>query len=417
MNTELFIAKRIFSSGEKSHHLSQRIINLALLGIALGLTVMILSVAIVTGFKKEITNKVVGFGSHLQIVNFDTNQSYTTEPISENQPFLEELRQMEGIRHVQAFATKPGLIKTDDEVQAINLKGVSSDFDWNFFKQNLLDGEIFDVSDSVASKSIWISQPLASMLRLKLGDEMLMFFINEKERIPRNRIFTISGIFRTGLEEFDKMFALVDMRHVQRLNNWERDEISGFEIMLDDISAIDLHEMLVRDLVINHMEENAPVLKVVNIIAKYPQIFDWLRLLDMNVWVILALMVVVAGFNMVSGLLVIILEHTRMIGILKSLGQPDWNIRKVFLYLSSMLVSRALIWGNLLGIAVCFMQKYFHILKLDPSSYYVSYVPINFSLIHLFFLNIGTIVITILMLIIPTWFVTRISPEKTIRFD
>ncbi len=417
MNTELFIAKRIFSSGEKSRHLSQRIINLALLGIALGLTVMILSVAIVTGFKKEITNKVVGFGSHLQIVNFDTNQSYATEPISENQPFLDELRQMEGIRHIQVFATKPGLIKTDDEVLAVNLKGVSSDFDWVFFKQNLLEGEIFNVSDPVASNSIWISQQVASMLRLKQGDKVRMFFINEKERIPRNRVFTVSGIFRTGLEEFDRMFALVDIRHVQRLNNWETDEVSGFEIMLDDISTIDLHEMLVRDLVINHMEENAPVLKVVNIIAKFPQIFDWLQLLDMNVWVILALMVVVAGFNMVSGLLVIILERTRMIGILKSLGHPDWNIRKVFLYFSAMLVSRALIWGNLLGITICFLQKYFHILKLDPTSYYVAYVPINFSLFHLFLLNTGTIVVTILMLIIPTWFVSRISPEKTIRFD
>ena len=417
MNVELFIAKRIFSSDGESQQLSQRIIKLALLGIALGLVVMILSVAIVTGFKKEISNKVFGFGSHLQIVNFDTNQSYATAPISQNQPFLEELKNLDGIKHVQAFSTKPGLIKTDDEVQAINLKGVAPDFDWEFFNTSLVEGKIIDVSDSVPSKNIWVSQQIASMLHLKLGDEILMFFINEKDRVPRNRIFTVSGIFRTGLEEFDKMFALVDMRHIQRLNNWESDEISGFEIMLDDISTIDVTEMQVRDMVVSHMVENAPMLKVVNIVAKYPQIFDWLRLLDMNVWVILALMVVVAGFNMVSGLLVIILERTRMIGILKSLGQPDWNIRKVFLYLSSMLVSRALVWGNLLGIAICLLQHYFQILKLDPATYYVSAVPINFSLLHLLFLNIGTVIVTIVMLIVPTWFITRISPEKTVRFD
>lgn len=417
MNTELFIARRIFSSGEKSHKLSQRIINLALVGIALGLVVMILSVAIVTGFKKEVTNKVVGFSSHLQIVNFDTNQSYATEPINEEQPFLDELKQTEGIRHVQAFATKPGLIKTDDEVQAINLKGVSADFDWDFFKTNLLEGEILNVSDSIPSKGIWISKQMASMLQLKSGDEILMFFINKEERFPRNRKFEVTGIFQTGLEEFDKMFALADMRHIQKLNNWEDNEISGFEIMLDDIKTIDLHEMIVRDIVVNHMVENGPVLKVVNILAKFPQIFDWLRLLDMNVWVILSLMLVVAGFNMVSGLLVIMLERTRMIGILKSLGQPDWSIRKVFLYLSSMLISRALLWGNLVGVVICIIQQQFHIIRLDPANYYTTFVPINFSILHLFLLNVGTIVFTILMLIVPTYFIAKISPEKTIRFD
>ncbi|MDX9881698.1 MAG: FtsX-like permease family protein [Prolixibacteraceae bacterium] len=417
MNTELFIARRIFSSGEKSQQFSQRIIKLALLGIVLGLVVMILSVAIVTGYKKEISDKVFGFGSHLQIVNFDTNYSYATEPISQNQPFLEELKNLGGIRHIQAFATKPGLIKTDDEVQAVNLKGISSDFDWKFFRENMVEGEIIDVSDTVPSKNIWISRQIASMLKLKHGDEMLMFFINEKERFPRNRIFTVSGIFHTGLDEFDKMFALVDMRHIQRLNNWEGDEISGFEIVLEDVSTIDFSEMQVRDLVVNNMVEDAPVLKVVNVIAKYPQMFDWLRLLDMNVWVLLSLIVVVAGFNMVSSLLVIILERTRMIGILKSLGQADWSIRKVFLYLSFMLVSRAMIWGNLLGIAICLLQQHFQIITLDPQTYYVSAVPINFSLFHLLLLNIGTVIVTILMLIVPTWFIARISPEKTVRFD
>lgn len=417
MNTELFIAKRIFSSGKNTHKLSQRIIKLALFGITLGLIVMILSVAIVTGFKKEITNKVIGFSSHLQIVNFDTNKSYATKPISKNQPFLDELRQTEGIRHVQTFSTKPGLIKTDDEIQAINLKGISTDFDWDFFKNNLQEGEQLNINDSVTSKDIWISKQIATMLHLKLGDEILMLFINGNERFPRNRIFTIKGIFSTGLDEFDKMFALADIRQVQKLNNWKQDEISGFEIMLDDIETIDLHEMIVRNMVVNHIDENSQVLKVVNVLSKFPQIFDWLQLLDMNVWVILALMLVVASFNMVSGLLVIILERTRMIGILKSIGQADWSIRKVFLYLSGMLISRALLWGNILAIIICVVQEKFHFLKLDPTSYYTNFVPINFSLFHLLLLNIGTIIFTVLLLIIPTYFIAKVSPEKTIRFE
>lgn len=417
MNTELFIAKRIFSSGESKKQLSQRIIRLALVGIALGLTVMILSVAIVTGFKKEVSNKVVGFGSHLQITHFDTNQSYSTIPISQNQFFIDNIKTLPGVRHIQAFATKPGLIKTENEVQAINLKGVAPDFDWAFFNGYLIEGKEIALPDSAASNQIWISQQVAQLLQLKLGDDIRMFFMNEKERLPRSRKFTIGGIYRTGLEEFDKMFALVDMRQVQKLNNWEEDEISGFEIMLEDISNIETIEGQVRNLLVSHMEEDRPMLKVANIISKYPQIFDWLRLLDMNVFILLALMLVVAGFNMVSGLLVILIERTRMIGILKSLGQPDWSIRKVFLYLSGMLTIRALIWGNILGIGLCLLQLNFQIIKLDPTSYYVAYVPINFSVFHLFLLNIGTIVITLIMLIAPTYFISRISPEKTIRLD
>jgi len=417
VNTELFIAKRIFSSGGKNQKLSDRIVKLALWGIAIGLAVMILSVAIVTGFKQEVTNKVVGFGSHLQIVNLDSNQSYETQALNKNQPFLEEIKKLEGIRHVQSFATKWGIIKTDDEVQGIVLKGVGSDFDWDFFKQNLVEGAIFEVTDSVKSNNIWISQQTASLLKLKLGDELLMFFINESERVPRNRNFIVSGIFKTGLEEFDQMFALADIGHIQRLNNWKNDEVSGFEVTLDDINTIDEKESIIRDIVINYSAEDGPVIRVVNIMQKYPQIFDWLKLLDMNVWIILSLMVLVSGFNMVSGLLVIILERTQMIGILKSLGSPDWSIRKVFLYFSTMLISKALLWGNIIGIVICLVQKYFHIFALDPASYYMEYVPINFSVLNLFLLNIGTITITVSMLVIPSYFITRISPEKTVRFE
>lgn len=249
----------------------------------------------------------------------------------------------------------------------------------------------------------------------KIGDKVLMYFIPERE-VPRNRVFKVSGIYRTGLEELDKQFALVDIKQIQKLNNWDEDQVSGFEIILDDIKTIDEHYMEVRDLVINNMVEGQPMIRVTNIIGSYRQIFDWLKLLDMNVWVILSLMVLVAGFNMVSGLLVIMLERTQMIGILKSLGQADWSIRKVFLYFSSMLIGRALLWGNVIGIVLCLIQKYFGIITLDPTSYYMEVVPIDLSIINLLLLNIGTIVITIAMLIIPSFFISRISPEKTVRF-
>ena len=417
MNANLYIARRIFSSKENRNQLSSRIVNIALFGIVLGLIVLILSVAIVVGYKSEVGRKVIGFSSHLQIVNLDSNQSFETSPISQNQPFLNDLRKIEGIRHVQLFATKPGVIRAGDEMQAVVLKGIGPDFDWSFFQENKVAGEKFEVQDTIRSNKIWVSKKIADLLKLGLGDDLTMFFIHESEAIPRQRKFQIAGIYQTSLEEFDRMFVLVDINHIRKLNNWNNDEVSGFELLVSDFNRLDDQEKAVHQMLLRHTGPDSPVLQVVSIKEKYRNIFDWLNLLDMNVWVILTLMVLVAGFNMVSGLLVIILERTQMIGILKAMGARNWSIRKVFLYFSVMLVAKALVLGNILGIGICLLQQYTHFIKLDPASYYLEYVPIHLTVLHVVLLNAGTIAATFLMLILPSYFITRVSPEKTIRFE
>jgi len=417
LNVNLYIAKRIFSSKENRGNLSHRIVNIALFGIVLGLVVLILSVAIVTGYKSEVGRKVIGFGSHLQIVNLDSNQSFETSPISQNQPFLSDLKNIEGVRHVQVFATKPGIIRTNDEIQGVVLKGIGPDFDWSFFQENKVAGEPFQVQDTVRSNKVWISKQMADLLKLKIGDNLNMFFIHESEVIPRQRKFELAGIYKTSLEEFDRMFVLVDINHIRRLNNWKNDEISGFEILVNDFKQLTQQEKDVHNLLLRNTTPDRPVLQVISIKEKYRQIFDWLGLLDMNVWVILTLMVLVAGFNMVSSLLVIILERTQMIGILKAMGARNWSIRKVFLYFSVMLILKALVLGNILGIGICLIQQYTHFFKLDPSSYYLEYVPINLTILHLVLLNVGTVMITTLMLLLPSYFITKVSPEKIIRFE
>jgi lipoprotein-releasing system permease protein len=392
-------------------------VNIALFGIVLGLVVLILSVAIVTGYKSEVGRKVIGFGSHLQIVNLDANQSFETAPISQNQPFLEELKKIDGIRHVQIFATKPGIIRTEDEIHGVVLKGIGPDFDWSFFQENKIAGEPFQVQDTVRNNNVWVSKQMADLLKLKLGDDLTMFFLNQTEFVPRQRKFKLAGIYKTSLEEFDRMFVLVDINHIRKLNNWAKDEVSGFEILVNDFKNLPEQEKAVKNLILRYTKPDSPVLQVVSIKEKYRHIFDWLNLLDMNVWVILALMTLVAGFNMISSLLVIILERTQMIGILKAIGSRDWSIRKIFLYFSGMLILKALFWGNLLGIGICLIQQYTHVLKLDPTSYYLEYVPVNLNIFYLVLLNVGTVVITMLMLLLPTYFITKISPEKTIRFE
>ncbi len=417
MNTELFISRRLFFEKSNKKFLSQKIIRIALVGITLGLAVMIISVAVVTGFKNEIRNKVIGFGSHIQVVNFDMNNSYETQPVSKKQPFLEELKNLGEVRQVQVFATKPGMIKTDEYIQGIVLKGVDSGYDWSFFGKNLVAGNLPVINDSVRSDEILISDKVSKLLEVTVGDRVVLYFINEDENNPRMLQLTICGLYNTGMEEFDNLFVLGDLQQVQRLNNWQSDEISGFEVVISDFFRIDEIEQEVRNTVLDYSIENDAILRTTNITREYPQIFDWLSILDMNVWIILFLMAVVAGFNMISGLLVLILERSRMIGVLKALGSPNWSIRKVFLYLSVFLTSRGMIWGNAIGIAFILAQNYFEVLKLNPATYYVDVVPVNFSLFHIVLLNIGTIAATTLMLVVPSYLVSKISPEKTIRFD
>ena len=417
MNTELFIARRLFFRESDKNFLSHIIIRIALVAIALGLTVMIISVAVVTGFKNELRNKVIGFGSHIQIVNFDSNNSYETRPIPATQAFIPEIENLPGVQKLQVFATKPGMIKTDEYIQGIVFKGVDTGYDWSFFEQNLTEGKLPAINDSVRSNEILISEQVSKLLQVSVGERVVLFFINEDENNPRMLQLTICGLYKTSLDEFDNLFVLGDLQQVQRLNNWSADQISGFEIVISNFHRIDEIEQNVRNAVLDYRIDKDVILRTTNITREYPQIFDWLSVLDMNVWIILILMAVVAGFNMVSGLLVLILERSRMIGVLKALGSPNWSVRRIFLYLAVFLTSRGMIWGNAIGIAFIFLQKYFKILKLNPATYYVDFVPVNFSLAHLLLLNIGAITATTLMLVMPSYLVSKISPEKTIRFD
>ncbi|MCE4565422.1 ABC transporter permease [Maribellus sp. CM-23] len=417
MNTELFIAKRLFSDKATRKLLSQRIIRIALIGIALGLAVMIVSVAVVTGFKKEIRDRVIGFGSNIQIINYDSNNSYETRPVSADQPFLETVRSLAGVKYVQPFATKPGMIKTDEYHQGIIFKGVTKDYNWDFFAKNLVAGHVPNLNDSSRVNEIILSEHLSKLLNIKMNDRVVVYFINEKDAIPRLLQFTVCGVYRSGFEEFDKVFILGDLKQVQRLNDWRSDQISGFEVGINNFNQIDNIEQEIRNSVIQFRDADADIMRTESITRLYPQIFDWLSVLDMNVWIILLLMVIVASFNMVSGLLVLILERASMIGVLKAMGSANWSIRKVFIYLSVFLTSRGMLWGNVIGISIVLLQGIFHIIKLDPAAYYVDYVPMNFSVLHLVLLNLGTITITSLILIIPSWLISRISPDKTIRFD
>jgi len=378
---------------------------------------MILSVAVVTGFKKEIRDKVIGFGSHIQLVNFDSNSSFETTPVNKNQSWLERLTTMQGISHVEVFATKPGIIKTDTEMMGMVLKGVGPDFDWRFFRENLVSGSIFAVSDTGITDKVLISKQVSSLMKLRVGDPMYSYFLNDQANDQRMRKFTVSGIYQSSLEEFDRLFVLADIQQVRKLNNWRSDQVSGFEISINNFDQLDEMVKKVKGLTVHYAEKDSLVLRPVSITSKYPQIFDWLNLLDMNVWIILTLIILVAGFNMVSGLLILILERTSMIGTLKAVGCNNHSIRKVFLYLASFLIGRGMLWGNIAGIGICLLQSYFHLFKLDPTSYYLEYVPINLKLTHLLILNAGTLILTLLMLVVPSWYVSRISPDRAIRFD
>ncbi len=414
MNFEFFIARRLTIDKESKQAISRPIIKISVLAISLGLAVMIISVAVVTGFKNEIRRKIAGFGAHIQIVNYDSNNSFETKPISKNQPFYPSLDSVYGIKHIQIFATKPGIIKTKDDIQGAIAKGIGSDFDWSFFKENLKEGEIFHVNDSVKTDKVLISKYLSSLLKLKVGDKFGMYFIDDK---PRGRPFRVSGIYETSLEEFDKQFILADIGHIQQLNNWSRDQISGFEVLIKNFNDLDYMTYMVSGIVGSQISEEGARLRVINIKQKNPQIFDWLGLIDKNVWIILGLMLIVASFNMISGLLIMILDRTNMIGILKAVGTQNRTIQRIFLYQATYLMIKGLFWGNLIGLSICWLQYTFRIIKLEQSSYFIDYVPINFNGLYFLILNIGTLILTLLILQLPAMVISRISPVKTIRYD
>ena len=414
MNVELFIARRIAKSKDKQGRISAAIVKIAILGIALGMIVMLLSVAIVTGFKEQIRNKVIGFGSHITIVNYDNNSSYEMRPISKKQPFSSSLSKVDGIKHVQTFAVKAGIIKTKDDIQGVVLKGIDENYDWEFFKNNLIEGRSISINDSATSNEIIISKRISKLLHFKLGDKLDMYFIQDP---PRLRRFVVVGIYESGLEEYDKLYALVDLKQIQKLNNWTSDQIGGFEVAISDFDQLAKKNEEIYGMVGMRFTEEGSKLNVKDIRQNNQQIFDWLDLIDTNVWIILVLMLFVASVNMVSGLLIMILERTNMIGILKAVGTENHSIQKIFLYQGAFLIGQGLLWGNVIGIGLCLLQKHFGIAKLDPASYYVSIVPINLKMWHIAALNLGTMLITIAILILPSTIISRIQPSKAIKFD
>jgi lipoprotein-releasing system permease protein len=420
LNTEFFIAKRLFSAEENKKKLSNAVVNIAIVGIALGMAVMILAVAIVTGFKQQVGEKVTGFASHIVITDYSINSSFETIPIEKYQKFYPDIEKEEGIKHIQVFALKAGIIKTKADIQGVVLKGVGSDFDWSFFKKSIVEGNIFHVDNKNKTDSVIISQYIARLLKLKVGDPLFMYFINKKTKTNnpvKQRRFIIAGIYNTGLVEFDKNFVLCDIGQVQKLNEWTKNQISGFEINIDNFDDLETMTALVYERTNSDYKKGKKQLLVKNIKDSYPNIFDWLELSDTNVWLILTIMILVGIFNMISGLLVIILERTNMIGILKAMGARNYNIRKIFLYNAAFLVGKGMLWGNLAGIILCIIQYQFQIIKLDPATYYISAVPINLKILHLILLNIGTLVVTVAVLILPSMYISKINPAKAIRFS
>ena len=414
MNFPWFIAERLIKGRVNAKSFSRPVNVIAIIGIALGLAVMILAVSILTGFKKEIREKVVGFGSHIQITNFDSNISYETTPVSDTQNFIPEIKRIAGIKHLQVYATKAGIIKTEEDIQGVVLKGIGADYDWSYFRSCIVDGSVFTVTDTSTGNNVIISKKISDLLNLKTGDSFTMHFIQDP---PRVRKFTISGIYETSLEEFDQIYVFCDIGHIKRLNGWEDDQVSGFEVFIDDFDQLDIITSEVRDAVGYRISEEETRFKVTNIRIRYPQIFDWLNFQDVNVIIIIILMLVVAGFNMVSGLLILILEKTNMIGVIKALGSGDASIRRIFLYQAAYLIGKGLFWGNLIGLGLAFFQLKTGIITLDPSSYYIKTVPVNIDLFHILILNAGTMASIIIMLIVPSQLISRITPVKAIRYD
>ena len=404
----------MIGSRKEGRSFSRSIVGIAMFGIALSLAVMIVAVAIVTGFKKEISNKVTGFSAHIQILNMDSNLSYETSPVPAELESVAKVREMEGIKNVQSFAIKAGIIKTGEEIHGAVLKGIDKSYDWTFIEEHLSEGELFHVNDTVRTNNVVLSGTTAGLLNLGLGDRFTMYFIQDP---PRARTFTISGIYNTSMEQFDKLYIFADIKQVQRLNNWDKGEVSGYEVMLDKMEDLPELKRKVREAVGIDFLKDGSRLRVETIQDKNSQIFDWLKLQDMNVVVLVILMVVVAGFNMISGLLILILERTNMIGILKALGTSNVSVRKIFMYQSAYLTLVGMLWGNLFGVGICLAQKYLNLIPLDPGSYYLDTVPINLNIIHLLLLNLGTMAITYLFLLIPSMIIARISPDKSIRFN
>jgi lipoprotein-releasing system permease protein len=412
LNLEYFIAKRLISSKDRKSSISAPIIKIAIAAIAIGMIMMIVSVATGIGLQQKIQQKVAAFNGHIVISNFDDNDSQVSlEPISIEQDFYPKFKNISGISHIQAVASKAGIIRTANSFEGIILKGVGKDYQWENIKEYLTAGRLPDFSQNLNAE-VLISQFLVNRLGLKLGDKFNAFFIKENEdnKLPNLRVFKIVGIYNSGFQEFDAAFVIGDIRHIQRINKWESNQIGAFEVFIDNFDELKSKGQEVYENIDSKLNTKT-------IQEKYAYIFEWLQLFDFNIIVILTVMVIVATINMVVALLVLILERTQMIGILKSVGANNWQIRKIFLYNAFYLIVKGLFWGNFIGIGLVLIQKYFGVIQLNPENYYVNEAPVYLNWMYILLLNLGTIVICLLVLLIPSFIITKISPVKAIRFD
>ena len=417
MNLEYFIAKRLINAKDHKSSISAPIIKIAITAIAIGMIMMIVSVATGTGLQQKIREKVAAFNGHIVISNFDDNQSQVSlSPISTNQDFYPKFTSVEGIQHIQAVASKAGIIRTEKAFEGIVFKGVGKEYRWENLTEYLVQGRIPNLKSELNSE-ILISEYLANRLQLKLGDKCNTFFMKDSgNHMPNLRVFTIVGIYNSGFQEFDATYILGDIRHIQRINKWKPTEVGAFEVFIDDFNKIEEKGAEVYNNTQNK-EDTSKTLDTQTIAQKYYYIFEWLKLFDFNIIVILVIMIVVSTINMVVALLVLVLERTQMVGILKSLGANNWTVRKIFLYNAAHLIIKGLLWGNIIGVGLLLVQKYTGIIKLNPENYYVNQAPVNINLWSILLLNLGTITICLLVLLIPSYIIAKISPVKAIKFS
>ncbi len=405
-DTEWKIAQRLYFSEENHQRSSRPAVRVALGGIIIGVLVMIVAISVVVGFKQEITQKVAGFGSHIQVVNFDNNSTYELQPIFVSDSLLQTIRSIQHVTHVSTFASKPGIIKTDSAFQGIVFKG--TDY-WAYFEQNIVEGAL-----PSAPNEILLSTELAKRLQLHVGDNILCYFIQDDLRVRR---LYITGLYNTCMSEMDKLFILGDIALVRQLNAWQHNQVSGIEVLVDDLRHLEQTTHAVYFATANRLDENGNTMYTQNLQQLNPNIFGWLDLLDMNVVIIILLMLCVSGFSIVTGLIILILDSVSLIGTLKALGADNQFVRRIFIYQAILLIGKGMLWGNAIGLVLCALQYFTHAIPLDAASYYVSYVPMAFPWGWWLALNIGTLLLSWLILLAPSAIITQISPAKVMHFE
>lgn len=415
MNLPFFLAKRIYTNNADKKRVDRPAIRIAIAGVAVGLAVMLVSVSVVFGFKHTIRNKVVGFGSHIQVANFMTLQASEQYPIQMGDSMLKVLRAIPGVKHVQRFAVKQGILKTDKDFLGVAFKGIAADYDTTFIHRNLVAGAIPHFSDTVGKQQMMVSQAIADQLNLKLGDKVFAYFIDNTG--VKARRFTIAAIYQTNLSQFDKVTCFIDLYTAVKLNVWETDQASGAELTVNDFNQLNQTAERVVEKVNRTIDSYGETYSSQTIQEMNPQIFSWLDLLDLNVWIILGLMLAVAGVTMISGLLIIILERTAMIGILKAIGARNTTIRRTFLWFAVFTIGKGMLIGNLIGLGLIVLQHYTGLVKLNPATYYVSTVPVEFNLLVWLLLNVSTLVISVFVLIAPSYLVSKINPAASMRYE